>query len=79
MGGEDLMINDSEFFLDVLELEVNKACRTEQMCRGVGSGIKVGIQVMWLLWKQHTQKEYWGFLLFNSHQSFNEENQTYMI
>ena len=36
--------------------------------------IEGGINVMQLLWNQHSQEDYWGFILIDAHNVFNEEN-----
>ena len=37
------------------------------------------IHAMRMIWKQHCQEKYWGFLLIDSHNKFNEENQIAML
>ena len=32
-----------------------------------------------IMWQQHTQEEYWGFLLIDARNAFNEENRTAML
>ena len=34
---------------------------------------------MRLLWQQHAQEEYWGFLLIYARNALNEENRTAMM
>ena len=65
--------------LTVADKEANKVLGTEQLCRCVGVGIKVGIHVMKLLWKQHSQDEDWLFLIIDAQNKFNEENRTKML
>ena len=43
---------------------------------GVEAGIEGGIHKMRLLWQHKSQEKYWGFLLIEAHNAFNEENQT---
>ena len=34
---------------------------------------------MHVLWQEHSQEEYWGFLLIDAQNTFNEENRTEML
>ena len=34
---------------------------------------------MCILWEENAQEEYWGFLLIDAHNAFNEENWTAML
>ena len=42
------------------------ACGTDQLDGGVEAVIEGGIHAMPLLWSQHSQEEYWGFLLIDA-------------
>ena len=42
--------------------EAKEVCRTDQLCRVMEAGIKLGVHAMCLLWQQHVQEEEWGFL-----------------
>ena len=42
------------------------ACGTYQLFGGVEAVIEGGIHAMPLLWSQHSQEEYWGFLLIDA-------------
>ena len=59
--------------------QAKESCRTEQLCRGLEAGIEVVIHSVRLLWQQHDQEDYWGFLLIDAHNAFNEENRTAML
>ena len=61
------------------EYESKAAYETDQMVGWVEAGIEWGMHYMRLLWAQHSQEEYWGFLLIDARNSFNEENQTAML
>ena len=65
--------------LRVTGQESKAACGTEQIAVGVKSGIEGGIHDMLLLQAQNSQEEYWGFLLIDAWNAFNEENQTAII
>ena len=65
--------------LTVADKEAKKVLGTEQLCRGVGVGIKGGIHVMQLLWKQHAHDEYGVFLIIDARNKFNEGNRTKML
>ena len=56
-----------------------EACRTDQLCGGMKSGIKVVTHVMRLLWQKHEQEEDRGLLLVDAHNVFNEENWTELL
>ena len=43
------------------------------------AGIEDVIHAMCLLWVQHSQEEYWGFLLIYARNKFNGDNWTAMI
>ena len=43
------------------------------------AGIEGAIQAARLQWAQHLEEEDWGFLLIDSRNAFNEENQTTML
>ena len=47
--------------------------------RRLESGIEGGIHVVRLLWHQHAQEDYSGFLLIYVRNAFNEENRTSML
>ena len=49
------------------------------MVGGVEAGIKLGIHAMSLLWVQHSQEEYWWFILIDAQNAFNEDNRNAMI
>ena len=59
--------------------EAKEACSMEQLCGAFEARIKWGIHVVRLMWQQNAQEEYWGFLLIDEHNVFNEENRTSMI
>ena len=59
--------------------EAKDACGTEQLCRGMESRIEGRIHVIRMLWYHHLQEEYWGFLLIDVHNMFNEDNRSTMI
>ena len=54
-------------------------CVTEQMWIGMDAGIKGWINIMWLLWEQHFQKEDWLFSLIYTSNVFNEEKWMAML
>ena len=60
--------------LAVMGAEAKEACGTEQFCGGLEAGIEEKIRTVQLMWKQHDQEEYWGFLLIDVHNAFNEDN-----
>ena len=51
--------------------DAKAACGTEHLAREVEVGIEGGIHDMRLLWAQHSQEEYWGFLPINARNAFN--------
>ena len=58
--------------LAVTGAEAKKACGTEQLCKGLVTGIEGAIHVMRLLWQQNSQEEYWRFLRIDACNAFNE-------
>ena len=59
--------------------EAQEADRTEQLYGGMESGIKGGIHVIRLLWKNHSQEESWGFLLIATRNKLNYDNHNTML
>ena len=59
--------------------EAKEACSMEQLCGAFEARIKWGIHVVRLMWQQNAQEEYWGFLLNDAQNMFNEENHTAML
>ena len=55
------------------------ACGTEQLAVILEPVIEGGIHAMRLLWSQHSQEEYWGFLLIDARKAFNEEKWTAIL
>ena len=51
-----------------------RSLRDGATLRGLEAGIEGGIHVVWLLWQQHSQEDYWGFLIVDSFNAFNEED-----
>ena len=43
------------------------------------AGIEGDIHEMRVLWEENAQEEYWGFLLIDARNAFNEENWTAML
>ena len=69
----------ANYVLVVTGVEAKYACRMEQICSGLESGIKGGIHVVRLVWKQHSQKDNWCFLIIGARNEFNKDNQIAML
>ena len=65
--------------LRVVGPEAKAAFGMTQIVGGVEAGIEVAIHVMHVLWKEHNKNEYWGFLLIEARNVFNEESQATML
>ena len=59
--------------------EVKDTCGVDQLCAGLKAGVDGGIHCMEQTWKQHQQKEEWGFLLIDARNAFNEGNRMLML
>ena len=58
--------------LTLMGEDSKEACGTEQLYRGFEDAIYGGIHTVWLLWQKHSNEEYWGFLLIDVCNLFNE-------
>ena len=67
--------------LIVVGKEVTRACETDQLCSEIEVGIERGIHHMQSLWDRHEKNEndFWGFLLIDARNTFNEGNRKMMI
>ena len=65
--------------LRVTGQEAKSDCRTEQMAGEVEAGIEGGNHSMCVLWEEHSQEEDLGFLLIETWNTFNADNQTPML
>ena len=77
--GETWQRKMSKCVIKVAVEEVKEDCGKDQLYGGVEEGIDVGIHAMSLLCARHSHEEGWGFLLVDTHNTFNEENWTEML
>ena len=77
--GENLWGLVVKCMLRVTGPEAKAACGTIQLEGGVEAGIEGAIHAMRVLWEEHTQEEYWVFLLIDAWNEFNEESRTAIL
>ena len=65
--------------LKVAGSEAKTACGTTQLAVGLEVGIEGAIHAMHFFWEEYKKEEYWGFLLIDTRNAFNEENRTAML
>ena len=67
--------------LIIVGKETTRACGTDQLCSGLGTGIEGGIHHMRLLWDEHDKEkdDTWGVLLIDTKNVFNEGNRKMMM
>ena len=56
--------------------ESKEAYGTDQPCGGLEAGIKGGIHVTRLFWKNHSEEDDWGFLLIDTCNELEKKNRT---
>ncbi len=59
--------------------EAKESCGIDQLCAGLESGVEGGIHALQHVWDQHHMEEFWGFLLIDARNAFNELNRTLML
>ena len=59
--------------------EAKSDCGTTQLAGRLEAGIEGAIHAMRVLWEEHSKEEYWGFLLIDARNEFNEESHTAML
>jgi hypothetical protein len=65
--------------LHVAGKEAKESCSIDQLCAGLDAGIEGGIHAVDHMWKVHRMEEEWGFLLIDTCNAFNEQNQIAML
>ena len=65
--------------LEVTKGEAVLACGSDQLCAGLQNGCKSGIHAMHKLFEEMRLEEFWGFLLIDARNAFNEGNRIVML
>jgi len=65
--------------LEVTKGEAVLACGSDQLCAGLQNGCEAGIHAMRKLFEDMKQEEFWGFLLIDARNAFNEGNRIVML
>ena len=68
-----------KYVLQMVGKDSTHTCNKDQLCGGLMAGIYGGIHTMCLMWRQHSLKEQFGFLLVYAHNIFSKLNHTAML
>ena len=65
--------------MEVTKGEAVLACGSDQLCAGLQNGCESGIHAMHKLFEEMRLEEFWGFLLIDARNAFNEGNRIVML
>ena len=60
--------------LKVTETDATHACKDDQICAGLKTGINGAVHMVKSIWDTHSTEEKWGFLLVVAKNAFNKIN-----
>ena len=69
----------AKIVLKVIGPEATMSCQYDQMCAGLKAGIDGAVHGVQDIWDENSTTEYWGLLIVDAKNAFNDINQVGML